>query len=68
MKNSLPRPRSSEEIIDRLQALETRVAVYEERITKELDEITERLLELHALLADINRRIIESMAARATPK
>lgn len=49
----LPRPQSNDEVIDRLQALETRVLVYEERITGKLEEIEENLRELHVVLSDL---------------
>lgn len=48
-----PRPRSAEEAFDRLQALETRVLVYEERIDTRLTAGAVTMTELKSALSDL---------------
>jgi hypothetical protein len=47
------RPRSTEEAIDRLQALETRVLVYEERVNQRLNTGAATLAELQTTISDL---------------
>jgi hypothetical protein len=48
-----PRPRTESEVIDRLQALETRVLVYEERINQRLSAGAATIGEMKATLGDL---------------
>jgi prefoldin subunit 5 len=48
-----PRPRLPEEAYDRLQALETRVMVYEERVDSRLSHLAAAMQEMKTALSDL---------------